>query len=76
LEFTHFVYIKSENSTFGCARDTGGRLKLYLIGEKSVKAHNGECWFDLPDEFANLVIKRANDARDRVPTYKTERVIF
>ena len=77
LEFTHFVFIKSEGSTFGCAKEPGGnRIKIYLINEKSVKTHNGECWFELPDEFANIVIKRANDARGRVPTYRTERVIF
>lgn len=77
LEFTHFVEVRSDGSTFGCARENGsGKIRVYLITAGVVKAFNGEHWYALSQPYADLVKQRAASAFGRVPTLHIDQYIF
>ena len=75
LEFKHFIIVTSDGTVFGCARENG-HIYNFLIRKESVRAQNGEQWYDLDPDLAQFVRQRAEDAYARVPTYRTNRLIW
>ncbi|RLF73871.1 hypothetical protein DRN51_06595 [Thermococci archaeon] len=74
LEFIHFVIDKT-GTIFGSARERGGRIANFLINGW-IKQQTGDYWQELEPEPAQMVKDRATGAYGRVPTYRTERLLF
>jgi ABC-type lipopolysaccharide export system ATPase subunit len=76
MEFTHFVIDNSDGTIFGVARVNGkGRVANFLING-SVKQQSGDTWLELDTWTADIIRQRAHDAYGRVPTYRTNRLLF
>ncbi len=77
VEFTHFIVDSSEGTIFGSARVNGsGRIVNFLINDGEVKQQNGEQWYFLEPEYAEIIKDRAHAAYGQVPTYRTKRLLL
>jgi hypothetical protein len=73
LDFTHFVVFTRDGTVFGCAK-RDGHIYNFLIRREEVHRQRGMGWRKLEPDIAEIVRKRAANAAQAVPTYRTDRM--
>ena len=73
LDFTHFVVVTGNGTVFGCAK-RDGHVYNFLIRRDSVQQQSGDNWETLDAELADIIRSRVQDAYERVPVYRTEKL--